>query len=229
MPSIILALVSFLPNKASADLTSDPDYLTIGNVIHEEIAAEPGADEAGSTSPSNPWSIGALDLSTINYSEVVNLGLKLWSLVQANRPVSSFQGETANALPTGVGRWDQLAGWQIPRSRIYRLAYQNLYGMTVVDFTYRVLFSYGGSAAGRGAYLAQIKVLPADLSVAWGYTFAAKGAVPSVLNTGTELNPVAGAEIQVNWSVDTVLKHTEGTSSYFARGDGQLTDLSNGR
>ena len=95
---------------------------------------------------------------------------------------------------------------------------------TLVDSAY----AYGGNVGGKGAYLANMSVTPADLTVAWGYTFNAQASVPSVLNVGTTAEPIGAAQLQISWKVDTVMKHEQSSNTYFVRGDGVFTDLSNG-
>lgn len=160
--------------------------------------------------------------------QIINLGARVWDVVVRNRPVVNVSTQTATALPKGVTEWTQLAGWQAPRAKIFRIRWQNLYRMDVVDFSVRVLYTYGGNVRGKGRYLTNVTIVPANLTVAWGYTFNAKASVPSVTNAGTERDPVGAAELLSTWSVDTVLKHEEGSMSFYVRGDGQFLNLTNG-
>jgi hypothetical protein len=125
----------------------------------------------------------------------------------------------------GVTDWRQLQGWQAPRSYVYTSTYQNGFGSDVVKFDYRVTFTYGGNLEGKGAYLSQVTVLPAELDVAWGYTFNASAKVPNVVNMGTHDAPIGAAQIQVGWKVNTVFKTMETTKNYYATGAGTYSDI----
>lgn len=171
---------------------------------------------------------GDLSAANLVLDQIINIGKKVWDVIAANKPVANFQTDTANALPKGATGWETLAGWQVPASRLYRFTYQNGFGMDVVDFKFRVLYSFGGNVGGKGHYLANVTVVPADLSVDWGYTFNAQASVPAVLDAGTAADPVGAAQLLVSWKIDTVIKHEQSSESFDVRGDGTFTDLSNG-
>lgn len=171
----------------------------------------------------------ALDKAELVLDKVINMGRKIWAIVEANKPVVSFDGNTANALPQGVTSWDALQGWEAPSSRLYTFTYRNLFRMNVVKFSFRVLYSHGGSVGGKGRFLANVNVVPAALDVLWGYKFNATAAITSVLNASKIAGePIAAAEILVSWKVDTVLKHSRRSVSLYARGDGRFKDLTDG-
>ena len=157
--------------------------------------------------------------------EIINLGKKIWEIVEAGRPVVDVKTDVADALPKGIENWGVLENWRTPISKTYEVEYKNLLGMKVVRFSYRILYTYGGSYQGKGQYLTRITVVPADLYVAWGFNFSATAQVPSVTNAGTNLDPLAAAELLVKWSIDNPINHAESTESYYVRGDGILKDL----
>ena len=150
---------------------------------------------------------------------------KVWAVVEENKPVVNIKEDRASALPEGAYNWRTLEGWATPKSRTYRVRYRNLYGMNVVNFAFRVIYTFGGSVNGVGKYLTNVTVVPAHLDVAWGYTFNAAVEVPYVTNAGTKTNPLAGMEVHLKWSVDTILKHNRMASSYYLRGDGLFKSL----
>jgi hypothetical protein len=171
---------------------------------------------------------GDLDQVNVILDKIINIGKKVWTLVENNKPVVNVVENTANAVPEGLKNWLQLSGWQNPKSRVFRLDYKNLYGITVVSFSFRVLFTYGGGFNGKGHYVSSATIIPADLNVVWGYTFNAEVSVPNVVNAGTSEDPIGAIELRVKWGVKTVMKYNEMTASYFVRGDGQFVDLTNG-
>jgi hypothetical protein len=174
--------------------------------------------------------VGAtLDAFEVVFDKVVNLGQKIWKLAEEGRPVVSTKWTTANALPGGVESWRQMSGWQNPRSQLFRVTYENVYGVTVIDFTFRVSYTAGGNVGGRGQYLSRVSLQPANLLVRWGFNFDAVAEVADVVNVGTLADPVAGMELLLSWKTSTVMNTIESTASYFVRGDGQLLDLTAGR
>jgi len=159
-------------------------------------------------------------------TNIINLGKKIWQIVEAGKPVVNVELNTANALPEGAKGWQALEGWQAPVSRVFEVSYKNGFGREMVNFTYRLLYTYGGNSKGKGHYLTNVTVVPAQLSVGWGYSFSAQAQIPSVTNAGTADNPIGAVEMLVSWKVDTMLRHREGSSSFYIKGDGSFVDLS---
>jgi hypothetical protein len=170
--------------------------------------------------------ISGANSAQVLLDSIVNLGKMIWALIEANKPVINISTHRAHALPEGLISWEQLSEWQVPVSKNFQATYQNFFGTTVVDFTYRLIYTYGGSFKGKGHYLTNILVIPSDLKVSAGYTFNAEVNFPGPVNLGTSENPIAGTEILVKWKVDHWWKHSEGSHSFFIRGDGAFEDLS---
>jgi hypothetical protein len=208
----------------------DPLDLTIANVTVTQVGVveRPQViNVSNSLNTAGELAEVEAELGTLEviFDKVINLGQKIWNLAEAGRPVVNMRGATANALPEGVQTWTQMSGWQNPRSAIYRVNYQNVYGVTVVDFTFRVNFTAGGNVGGKGQYLSRVSVEPVNLLVRWGFNFDAAAEVANVVNVGTMSSPVAGMEIMLRWKTSTVMNAIESTASYFVRGDGQMLDL----
>jgi hypothetical protein len=221
-----LAMVTSFQNVRAAEATDDVRHLTIGAVKVREITDEVAPlDERDLPLPPAG---GPVDEADLILDKIIHMGKKVWAIIAANKPVVNVRTDSASALPEGARGWESLEGWQLPRARIFRITWENLYGIEVVNFSFRVLYTYGGNVNGKGRYLTRVTIVPRELSVAWGYTFNADATVPSVVNTGTRRDPVAGMELMLKWSVDTVMKHNEGTASFFVQGDGQFTDLTDG-
>jgi hypothetical protein len=130
--------------------------------------------------------------SAIDWGMVVNVGKKIWEIVEKNQPTLQVQTSSASALPGGISDWKQMAGWQTPISRAYSITYTNLYTIKVVQFTFRVVFHYGGNYQGKGKYMTGITVIPSNIDVLWGYNFDCKVTVPEVLNCARPLLPDSG-------------------------------------
>jgi hypothetical protein len=198
--------------------------------IESEALRSAFAEATNAPNESSPPSVVAeLDAAEVILDRILSMGRKVWAVIEANKPVLSFTTQNASAVPTGVQSWLQLSGWQTPRAYVYRVTYENLYGIDVVDFSYRVMFTPGGSVNGRGRYLSNVTIVPNTIDVAWGFTFNASASVVNTINTGSATAPVAGMELLLTWSAESPLKKSENTASYFVRGDGEYVNLTGGR
>lgn len=228
---VIAILATVLTVQAQALTQSEEDYLTIDSVTVQEIpdlAPLVPSHQTFKHSLSQtqfPQELSPIKQLEVEIDTIINIGQKIWAIVEAGRPVVNVQLNSASAMPEGIQGWQQLAGWKTPRSSTYRVYYKNVYGMKVVDFSYRVMFTYGGNFNGQGRYVTGATILPAALDVAWGYNFNAAVEIPTVINMGTVENPVGGIQMNVNWDVGTVLRRSQTRNSYFVNGLGQMKTL----
>ncbi|MGK5088008.1 hypothetical protein WDW86_10660 [Bdellovibrionota bacterium FG-2] len=149
----------------------------------------------------------------------------LTETVENNKPVVNVNLDSASALPLGVQSAYDLDGWKAPFAKAYRTTYDNFYGVTVIDYTYQVMYTYGGSQDGVGRYIANAQIVPSNLRVMWGYTFDAKAKVQAITNSGTKTNPVASMQLAQHWSIDTAITHEENTNTFYMTGDGEFKDM----
>lgn len=240
----VLATIS-----ASSASASNVTYFDGGRVEIEEITAFEdivGADSLSvvnpvrswratdttssfTSEPTDPFSItDPIGEAEVILDRIIAIGDKIWKIIEKNKPVVGGKYHAISALPSGAGKWEQLENWATPETRVYRMTYKNAYGMTVVDFAFRVAYTYGGSVNGKGKYLANIAIEPRAVDVAWGYKFNANGEVVNVHNAGTRAKPVAGVEIKIDWQINTVFKHSQESNRFFVRGDGLFKNLSDG-
>jgi len=153
---------------------------------------------------------------------IVNLGEKIWKIINDNKPVVNVKVQYASALPEGITSWAQMAGWSRPKGTIYELTAKNAYGMQVIKLRYQVLRTIGGNYKGTGKYLTAVTVEPLLVEVAWGYHFNLDANVPdsSIVNVGTSEAPVAAMTTQLGWRIGTAIKDSQGKSLYYLQGDG---------
>jgi len=214
-------------------------YFTVSDIVYEEIEDQ-GFGAMGNldkfyynrflqsynavSSASTNEEINPEDATDIG--AIVRIGKEIWKVIEKNKPVVNASIDFANILPKANPNWMELENWKAPQSRVYHVQYKNLYNMTVVDYSYRVLFTSGGTFNGKGKYLSHVTILPANLNVLWGYRFNSEVKIANIVNQGTTESPVAGAEMQVTWSVNTPLVSSQSSSSYFMNGNGYFNDLS---
>lgn len=165
---------------------------------------------------------GALDQADLVVDKVINIGQKIWNVIEKGKPTAKYSNSKATALPANATRWDQLANWQTPRSKVISIIYKNFYGMEVVRFTYRITLLYGGSVRGTGRYIGYAAVEPVEITTSYMYDFNAVARVDAVYNTGTSLNPVAGMILNISWTVETVVKKITETHTYNLDGLGNI-------
>lgn len=189
--------------------------------VGERVAA--GATFAEGVSPVGLGDISrGVDQVDLIVDKIINIGKKIWDVVERGRPVATFENAGANALPENATRMEQLQNWQTPKTKVVGVIYKNYLGIEVVKFTYRVMLLYGGDVNGVGKYIGHAAVQPMEMTVAWGYTFNAKATVDSVFNKGTHQAPVAGMIMNIKWTVETVLKKSTITHTFNLDGNGTL-------
>ncbi len=194
--------------------------------LEQKYSSVTGNPKSLTGSTPGDW-VGSVNDASVILDQIIAMGKKIWDIVEAGKPVVNIQTDRASALPQGSKSWAQYENWSNPASSVYKITYNNGYGMNVVTFSFRVVYTYGGQLNGKGRFLANVTVIPKDTTVAWGYTFNASTQIPEVVNVGTKVNPVAGMELDVNWVVKTAVKESRSSAAYFIRGDGTIVGLNN--
>ena len=161
----------------------------------------------------------------IGIEDLVRFGKEAWKFIVENRPVVNATSETVSIVPKGVTDWTQLTGWAQPEARTFKVTYKNLLGWEVMNFSYRIVYTPGGKYNDKGSYLTQVTVEPHQISAYWGFSVEAKASVPSIVNLGTVDDPVAGAQILVEWTAKSLTSHFENTRAFFVTGVGQFRAL----
>jgi hypothetical protein len=160
----------------------------------------------------------------LDIGNIVDAAKVAWDIVEANKPSSSITSDTANAIPKDAS-WETIVGWSAPQSRTYHVSMMNNLNVKVIDFNYQVAYTYGGNIGGKGQFLSGVSIVPANITVDWGFTLTAQAKVSSVTNAGTVADPIAAMEIQMQYTISSVLKTTTQSQNYYVRGDGQFQVL----
>lgn len=210
---IITAVAALCTTTALAQTQPDPKLEIVETTI-EDLG--PAVKPTQIPAPPNPGGGGELDLDTI-----INIGTKIWAIIEKNKPVVNIKNQYATALPDGTRTWSQLEQWGMPRGRIYRLLAKNGYGMQTVKIDYMVMCTSGGRYKGKGRYLTACTIEPLEVTALWGYNVDVTAEVPdsSIVNVGTSEDPVAAMLITVKWKIATTIKEHNGKAVYYARGD----------
>lgn len=161
----------------------------------------------------------------ISLDDILNFGKKVWEIIVENQPQVNASFMAASAMPAGLNCWDQMESWSVPEVKNFKIVLKNAFNVEVIVFNYRLVYTYGGSYKGTGKYLASVKVLPSEISVAWGYKFNATTSIPHVFNSGTTADPVGSMEVLVDWSVSTPLQYKQQSQGYYVDGRGSFKSL----
>lgn len=155
----------------------------------------------------------------VNLDFVVNMGKKVWSVVEAGQPVLSEGHDYASALPQGIAKSSELRGFSSLEYKSYRLISENYFGMHVVDVVLTVAHRFGGNYKGEGQYLSDVTVIPSDINVLWGYTLDVGVDNIRVANIGKQDAPVAGLSLETAIKVSTVFQKSVTRRLIDFRGD----------
>ncbi|CAF1007435.1 unnamed protein product [Adineta ricciae] len=152
------------------------------------------------------------EFSSDDIGRIINTARQAWSIVDQNRAVVDIQTSYSNVLPSHITDPFELQSWSSPpASHSYTVKVYNRLKQCVLQFTYSLQFTYGGSLDGK---------------VAWAYVFNASVHVVSVYNVGTRDEPIAAAHIELRYRL-AGLNTVERTESFHVRGDGQYAHLNN--
>lgn len=159
--------------------------------------------------------------------QIINIGQKIWAIIEKNRPVVDVRNQYATALPKGSLTWNDLEGWSAPRGTVYGMTAKNAYGQTVINVRWQVVRTFGGRHNGKGRYLTAVTVEPLLVEVLWGYKFSLAAEVPdtSIVNAGTKEDPVAAMTATLKWRIETAIKDSQGKGLYYLQGDGLFKEL----
>lgn len=202
--------------------SKDPKAFTLDETTVEIVKVGPSVSPAELETPTQTpqETIAIID-------SIVNLGEKIWKIINDNKPVVNVKTQYASALPEGITSWAQMAGWSRPKGTIYELGAKNAYGTQVIKLRYQVLRTTGGNYKGQGKFLTGVTVEPLLIETAWGYHFDLNASVPdsTIANVGTSTQPIAAMTAQLGWRIATAIKESQGKSLYYLQGDGAFEEV----
>lgn len=155
--------------------------------------------------------------------DLVALGEDIYKLVTKGKPhnttsyapisvVPKLNGEAVDILTTEY--------WNVPLKRSYKVIYENIYGADVVTFQFAVIYSYGGSYNGKGKYLTSVQIIPEQVRTLFGFDFTATMKLGGIQNLGSRENPIAGATLLLESTVNSVMVAHTDTYSFHVDGLG---------
>jgi len=218
-------------NTASADASELKMFVTevsdnwTPEMLGTTLTQDCGASTAPGTIKNEPTPTNPLGPIEMIADSIINIGKKLWAIVDAGRPVVNLKMDVGTALPQGARCWMDLQTWNVPTSHRYQVSFVNGFNSEIVKFDYRVISLAGGSIDGKGKYIGYAAFQPVNVEVAWGFEFNAEAAVPAVFNMGSKAEPVAGLQIVMNYKVTSPLKFISQSQAYFMDGKGSFEQM----
>ncbi len=179
-------------------------------------------------SNSNPVSVvGDLKDIIMMTKDLIALGKEIYKIIEAGKPVVTVSTAPIEILPRDEAGAlidaFQLENWKEPVSVKYRVKAKNYLGMNPIVFEFIVIFTYGGSYNGHGAYITGAQIKPTNLDVLWGFDFSAEFKVQTIMNQGTSVDPIAGAVLSLDYKVNTVFQDRQQSKMFFINGHGKIT------
>lgn len=230
--SVVLALaISALGLQASAFDKNDPMYQLETPTIEEVSALVPmdsptelpSGIGSGTCKPTtNSVLPGGLDEADFVLDKIINMGKKVWEIVQKGQAVMDIKADVATALPQGTQCWASLSQWSRPQAKAYRVVYKNKLGMDAVRFQFQIQWLPGGTVNGKGKYVGYAAIIPTDVYGIWGTSLVARSSVPAVFNVGSMKEPVGGMQMTMNWRVTGPFQKFEQAVSYYVDGAGKF-------
>ncbi len=213
----------FLAPVAQAELQIDPNFYNKLEASVEEVV--PRAAELYSDYLVSPTaSFESVDLQELDWDQVILIGEKIIEIVKAGESVVDIRRDTVAAVPAGITDWRQLAGWQVPSTKVYAFVVKNGWGMKVVDVRLKISAMWGGNFEGKGAYLSNVLIVPTQVKVIWGFNLNIWSENREPVNTGSVENPVAGLGFDIRYQLvgKVPLNNISMTQDYFIHGTGQI-------
>jgi hypothetical protein len=187
----------------------------------------PTDNPGGSTVPNGP--AGALDSVIMVVDKLIAIGQKIIPMIKDGKSVITNSPMTAVSVLPRTDLKDfqvhDMGGWSIPVNRHYKITFANGFGVEVVSFVYSITYQYNGSMDGKGKYLAGIRAAARNIDIMWGFDLDASSQLIQIANVGTQQNVVAGATIEMTYTVKNWTRNLTYSLYFHISGDGKLYKL----
>lgn len=163
--------------------------------------------------------------------DLVALGEAVYTLVQKGKPTNTTEYAPISVVPrdSATGAYADpfdLENFSIPVEKNYKVAIKNGNGKSVVDFAYKVVYSYGGSFNGSGSYLTNVMIIPSAVKTSFGWDFTATMKLSGIMNHGSKSDPVAGVMVGIKYQMNSWSTSFERNDTVHITGKGELKNYS---
>jgi hypothetical protein len=181
------------------------------------------------TTPSIPAPQGVLGGIIAIIDQLVAIGAKIMPTIEKGRSVVSHNPMSSVSVLPRLDTKDpvvhEMGNWSIPVSKHYKISYKNGFGSEVVTFVFGLTFQHSGTYNNKGHYLTGIRMSARDISVNWGYDLDATSQLLSISNVGTSDNVIAGATLEISYTVKNWTRTLTTSKSFHVTGDGRIFQL----
>ena len=209
-----------IPPVPPAVTPAAPTTPASSSTTSTNTTATPGTD---------PVSTGIFDSVIMVVDKLIAVGQKILPAIKEGRAVVTNNSMAAvSVLPRSVAQdpvLHDMGGWSIPVTKHYKISYENGLGSEVISFVYSVSFQYGGSVDGKGKYLAGIRASARNITISWGFDLDASSQLIQISNVGTQKDVIAGATLEMTYTVKNWTKTITNSVSFHVTGDGRLFKL----
>ena len=158
--------------------------------------------------------------------KLVAIGQKILPIIDKGRPVVTNSPMAAiSVVPKALSKEHvdgTMENWSLPLTRHYTISYPNGVGIIVAKFVYSVTFQHSGTYNGRGRFLTGIRSAAKKIDVVYGFNLDAKSRLIQISNIGKNGNVVAGAMIEMEYTVKNFSRSITNVDSFFLTGDGRI-------
>jgi hypothetical protein len=158
--------------------------------------------------------------------DMVALGEAIYELVKKGKPTNITEYAPISVTPKDpmskeiVDIFD-LEGFSFPVEKAY-VAKIKSNGKEAVNFTYKVMYSYGGSYNGAGKYLTGVIIVPQSVKTTFGWDFNATMKLSGMMNHGTKADPIAGVMLTIKYQMNSWSTAYERNDTIHITGAGEM-------
>jgi hypothetical protein len=236
----VLAFASLVLSSVStvhASVEFDEGYFTVGEVELSMVSTDELNQEVSETvyskrihTDTTPAEVKPIDLDRVGKvislgRDLVALGEDVYKLVIKGKPTNVTKYAPISVIPKENNEPVDVMStedWQMPRKQSFSVVYKNLWNVKIVQFRYSVIYSYGGTYNGKGAYLTAVQIIPESVSTLFGFDFTATMKLGGIQNMAKRDDPVAGATLLLEYTVNSFMKASTQVATIFVDGRGQF-------
>lgn len=183
----------------------------------------------GQTQTPTPSPSGFFDGVIMIVDKLIAIGQKVIPTIEKGKAVVTNNPMAAVSVLPRLDTKDpvvhDMGDWSLPMTKHYKITYANGFGAEVVSFVYSITYQYGGTYGGQGKYLTGIRASARNITISWGFDLDASSQLIQISNVGTAQNVVAGATIEISYTVKNFTRQITTNEAFFVAGDGRLFKL----
>ncbi len=195
--------------------------------LNTEASTNPNARRIGGMSNGNPLDPMMKARAVIMIiGDLVALGKEIAPIVQKGiAVVENSPMDAISVVPIALSKevvTGVMSNWSDPLAKNYTFTFPNGVGREVVKIIYSVSFQYRGKYQGKGSYITGLRAAAKYIDVKYGYDVSMKSQLISISNVGSAENVVAGASIEMMYTVKNFSRTITSADTFFIKGNGQL-------